>query len=424
LDNKNSDEAVLRLKSVIDTAIDGIITIDIRGKVETINPSAAKLFGYEPHEVIGNNIKMLMPNPYHSEHDGYIERYLATRKPRIIGIGREVQGMKKDGSIFPMRLAVSEVVLSNSKIFTGIIHDLTDIKVAQEKIIRLNKVLENKVTERTEKLAVAVNRLLEINQKLEGEIQERQLIEEALRNSEKDLKQALEAEKELSELKSRFVTMASHEFRTPLSTILSSIELIELYKSTEQQAKREKHINRIKTTISYLTSILNDFLSLSQLEEGNITVSKEYFAFDDFCHEVIDEMRNLLKKGQQLIVNSKVNKEIYSDKKILRHILTNLLVNSTKYTKEGKNIYCDAETIENQLVITIRDEGIGIPEADQKHLFTRFFRAHNVENIKGTGLGLNIVKHHVELLGGSISFESELGVGTIFRVELPVVFYP
>ena len=290
MDNRNSDEAILRLKSVIDTAIDGIITIDIKGKVETVNPSAAKLFGYEPHEIIGNNIKMLMPNPYQVEHDGYLERYLTTREPKIIGIGREVRGMKKDGSTFPMRLAVSEVVFSNSRIFTGIIHDLTDIKVAQDKIIRLNKVLEEKVTERTEKLAVAVNRLLEINQKLEGEIQERQVIEQALRNSENDLKQALEAEKELSELKSRFVSMASHEFRTPLSTILSSIELIELYKSSEQQPKREKHTNRIKKTIRYLTSILNDFLSLSKLEEGNIKISKEYFAFDDFYHEIIDEM--------------------------------------------------------------------------------------------------------------------------------------
>ena len=143
MDNRNSDEAILRLKSVIDTAIDGIITIDIKGKVETVNPSAAKLFGYEPHEIIGNNIKMLMPNPYQVEHDGYLERYLTTREPKIIGIGREVRGMKKDGSTFPMRLAVSEVVFSNSRIFTGIIHDLTEIKVAQDKIIRLNKVLED-----------------------------------------------------------------------------------------------------------------------------------------------------------------------------------------------------------------------------------------------------------------------------------------
>ncbi len=417
----NSTEATLRLKGVIDTAIDGIITIDIHGTVESMNPSAAKLFGYFPKEVIGNNINMLMPSPYRKEHDGYLERYLNTRIPRIIGIGREVTGQKKDGSTFPMRLAVGEVALENSRIFTGIIHDLTDVKTAQEKIVTLNKILEEKVKERTEKLGMAVNRLLEINQQLETEIQERQIIEMALRKSEEDLKAALETEKELSELKSRFVSMASHEFRTPLSTILSSIELIELYKKTDQQPKREKHTVRIKKAVQYLTSILNDFLSLSKLEEGNIDILKERFLFSDFCQEVLDETKGLLKKGQSLsVTNNDQVQEIYSDKKFLRHILHNLLANAIKYSDENKTIYCASEIVDKQLIIKIKDEGIGIPLADQKHLFTRFFRAHNVENIKGTGLGLNIVKHYVGLLNGTITFESALGAGTTFRVVLPL----
>lgn len=419
--HSNSEEAALRLKAVIDTAIDGIITIDIRGTVESMNPSAAQLFGYLPKEVIGNNISMLMPNPYHREHDEYLERYLTTGIPRIIGIGREVSGRKKDGSVFPMRLAVGEVIFESGRIFTGVIHDLTDVKAAQKKIVTLNKILEEKVKERTEKLGMAVNRLLEINQQLEAEIQERQTIEAALRKSEDDLRAALAAEKELSELKSRFVSMASHEFRTPLSTILSSIELIELYQKTEQQPKREKHTVRIKKAVQYLTSILNDFLSLSKLEEGNIEISKERFLFADFCKEVLDETKSLLRKGQSLsVTNDGSVQEIYSDKKFLRHILHNLLANAIKYSNEEKTIFVSSKVTEKQLVITIKDEGIGIPLVDQKHLFTRFFRAHNVENIKGTGLGLNIVRHYVELLNGAISFESELGVGTVFRVVLPL----
>ena len=259
--NHTSDDA-LRLKAVIDTAIDGILTIDEKGIVESINPAAAKLFGFEENEVVGNNISMLMPAPYKQEHDGYLSRYLKTNKPHIIGIGREVEGRKKDGSVFPLRLAVSEVFLDKKRIFTGIIHDLSKVKKAEAKILKLNTELEQKVHERTDKLANVINQLLATNKQLEKEIKERKEIEEALLKSEAELKELLEKEKELSELKSRFVSMASHEFRTPLSTILSSIELVEAYKKAEQQPKRAKHIARIKNTVNHLTSILNDFLSL------------------------------------------------------------------------------------------------------------------------------------------------------------------
>lgn len=424
----NSSEDALRLKAVIDTVIDGILTIDEKGIIETMNPAAAQLFGYQPAEVIGKNIKMLMPSPYRQEHDGYLSRYIKTNHPHIIGIGREVEGQRKDGSIFPLRLAVSEVILDHKRIFTGIIHDLTDVKVAEQKILRLNEALasqnaelESKVSERTEKLAQVVNQLLSTNKQLEIEVSERKEAVTALRKSEIELKELLEIEKELGNLKSRFVSMASHEFRTPLSTILSSIELVEAYKEAAQQTKREKHIERIKNAVNHLTSILNDFLSLSRLEEGHIQLEPVTFVFSDFCEEILEETNSLLKDGQSITHQGKNNQQVVTlDKKSLKHILFNLISNASKYSDQHTTIYCQTTLSQTHLSITVKDEGIGIPQADQKHLFSRFFRAHNVENIKGTGLGLHIVRQYIDLLNGQIRFESQEGTGTTFFIEIPL----
>ena len=426
--NSNLSDLALRLKAIIDTAIDGIITIDDKGIVETINPAAADLFGYDPQEVIGQNVKMLMPSPYHEEHDGYLTRYIKTNEPHIIGIGREVEGKKKDGTTFPLRLAVSEVMGQNKRIFTGIIHDLSDVKEAQEKVVQLNKKLElknneleEKVEERTSKLERAVNKMLEVNSKLKKEISEREHIENALRQSEEELRTMLNKEKELSELKNRFVSMASHEFRTPLSTILSSIELVEAYTKEDQQGKRVKHVNRVRNAVNHLTSVLNDFLSLSRLEEGRIELKNECFVLRDFCLELLDIFQGEIEP-QQSLHHQGINddQEICCDKNALQHILFNLISNASKYSKADQPIYCDTEVKDNQLFLSIRDEGIGIPEEDQKYLFTRFFRANNVENIKGTGLGLNIIKRYVDLLNGDISFTSKQGKGTTFKVRIPL----
>ena len=416
----NSD-AVLRLQAIIETAIDGIITIDETGSIETVNPAAARLFGYEPEELPGKNIRVLMPNPFRHQHDSYISRYMNTGEARIIGIGREVSGMRKDGSTFPLRLAVSEVLLENKRIFTGIIHDLSHVKEAEKKIQKLNEELEEKVIERTEELASVVNKLLNTNKKLQYEIAERKSAESALRESTKEIQKSLEKEKELSELKSRFVSMASHEFRTPLSTILSSISLLSRYTESNQQDKREKHINRIKSAVRNLNGILNDFLSLSKLEEGKIENQPFEFDIQELCPEVIDEIQGMLKDNQT-IIHEGLGKPVLVkwDKRLVKNILFNLLSNAIKYSDEGKVIYLKERLKDDYLLIDIIDQGIGIPEADQPHLFTRFFRAANSMNIQGTGLGLNIVKRYIDLVGGSITFESQLNEGTTFTVCLPL----
>ena len=419
LSNNNLSELTLRLKSVIDTAIDGIITIDKDGIVESMNPAAAELFGYEIEEVIGNNVRMLMPNPHREQHDGYIQKYRKTRKPKIIGIGREVEGLRKDATKFPMRLAVSEVNLGDKIIFTGIIHDLSDVKKAEGEVRKLNEHLEQKVKDRTNELAATINKLLASNQQLEHEIKERKAAEKALRAS-------LEKEKELHEMKSRFVSMASHQFRTPLSSVLSSTELIEAYISANKFEKTEKHLNRIKAAIKNLTDILNDFLSLAKLEEGRTELEPTEFVITEFCKEIREETEGILKPGQIIKhTSNQPDAVIFLDKKILKNVMFNLLSNAVKYSEPNTEILCDTQIFNNtsgkrQLTIKVADSGIGIPKADQKHLFTRFFRAHNAENTQGTGLGLNIVRQHVELMNGTIDFESEEGVGSTFIIKIPL----
>lgn len=426
---QRTEDMAAYLEAVFNTAIDAIFTINDRGIVELMNPAAEQLFGFEASEVLGNNISMLMTMPDRQNHDAYIDRYIETRQPHIIGIGREVTGRRKDGSKMPLRLAVSETVVEGRRFFTGILHDLTSMKQAEAEIRKLNndlelqnERLELKVNQRTEELSEAVNRLLGMNRQLEMEAEDRRAIEKALRKSEEELRKALEKEKQLNELKSRFVSMASHEFRTPLSTVLSSADLAEAYTGgAEHQEKRSKHLQRIKAAVGTLTNILNDFLSLSKLEENKVQKQSVRFSIHDFCNEVEDEMLGLLKPGQRIIqVHQNCEVEVMLDKQILKNIIYNLVSNASKYSDVGKPIFCRIQ-IDNQVLhIEVEDQGIGIPEEDQSHMFQRFFRANNVENIQGTGLGLNIVKQYLALLGGDISFTSKPSQGTVFRINIPL----
>ncbi len=399
-------ELGLRLQAIIDTAIDGIITIDSQGIIETINQSAAALFQYEPSEIIGSNIHVLMPEPFRSKHDDYIKRYQESRQARIIGIGREVEGLKRDGTLFPFRLAVSEVQLKDRRIYTGIIHDLSEVKSAQDKLVQINQSLEGKVEARTKELEDVVNTLISTNRKL--------------KEREQALETALDRERELNELKSRFVSMASHEFRTPLSTILSSSSLIARYTSEEQQLKRLKHVERIKASVTNLTGILNDFLSLEKLEQNKVDLNLKAQNVSKMCTGIVEDLQGLIKPGQRIIHQVEgTPRSIMTDERVFTNILFNLLSNAIKYSPPEAEILCKITFEADQLRIEIIDRGIGIPRSEQKHLFERFFRASNVETVSGTGLGLNIVLRYLDLLQGQIFFESEQNVGTTFTVTLP-----
>jgi len=407
--------------AIVETATDAIVIIDADGIIQTVNPSALQMFGYIEAELLGQPVNMLMPEFHARHHDMYINNYVESGNAKIIGIGREVQGLRKDGSLLPTRLAVSEVFTGGKRFFAGFLHDLTDIKEAEAAILKLNEELEEMVVARTEELSKAVNTLLNINKKLEREIKERQAVELKLIKSREDLEESLEKEKDLNELKSRFVSMASHEFRTPLSTILSSAALIARYPESDQQPQRQKHINRIKSSVSGLNGILNDFLSLSKIEEGRIFVNIQPHKIDAICIEVMDDIEGLLKTGQVIEHKSACGDTvIQTDKNILKNILFNLTSNAIKYSGAGTTILCSTSVDNNTLQIEISDQGMGIPKREQKHLFSRFFRASNATNIEGTGLGLNIVSGYVEMLDGSIDFESIEEEGTTFILRLPI----
>ncbi len=388
------------LNAIIDNAIDGIITINERGVMESINPSACKLFGYEPHEVIGSNIAMLMPQPDQSKHDEYIRRYDRTGKPHIIGIGREVQGLRKDGSVFPFRLGVSEVQYSGRKIYTGFIHDLSREKEVEERLKEYAGQLEHQVAERTQSLRETVAQL---------------------QQAKEEVSQSLEKEKELSQLKSRFVSMASHEFRTPLSSIQLSAVLIEKYAQQFNSPNITKHIGKIKNSVGNLTGILNDFLSLERLEAGKIEPLYSRFDLVKFAEEITEEMQLVAKQNQHIIYQHTGTLSMVSlDQSLLKNCIINLISNAIKYSGENTFIEFNTEITPTHLMVAVKDNGIGIPESDQKHLFEAFFRAHNTGNIPGTGLGLNIVTRYAGLMNGEIKFESKVNQGTSFIISFPI----
>jgi len=380
------------LQAIIESAIDGIITIDSSGHIESMNPASLNLFGYEQDEVTGKNIRILMPEPNKSAHDGYLERHQRTGEKRIIGIGREVLGLRKDQSTFPFRLSVNEVNYDDRRIYTGFIHDLSKEKSAEESLRKYTAELEEKVKDRTQNL--------------------QHLIVE-LERARDEASSSLEKEKELNLLKTRFVSMASHEFRTPLTSVQLSASLIDKYSDKKDFHNVQRHTSKIKHSVSHLTGILNDFLSLEKLEAGKTEALIQEFDIVSFSEEIIEEMQMLAKNNQNIVYqHTGVISTAYLDSALLRNSVINMVSNAIKYSGENTFIEFNTEHTGAEICITVKDNGIGIPMEEQKYLFEPFFRAHNTGNIPGTGLGLNIVKRYAELMGGEVFCKSDQNRGT------------
>ncbi|MFY8003206.1 MAG: sensor histidine kinase, partial [Chitinophagaceae bacterium] len=223
----------------------------------------------------------------------------------------------------------------------------------------------------------------------------------------------------LNEMKSRFVSMASHEFRTPLATILSSLTLVSKYGELGEKEKQHRHIQRIKNSISYLTDLLNDVLSISKLEEGKVSIVPLQCKAEDYIKQILEDLKPLTKKGQIIRYTHSGNALMCQDVKILKIIITNLVSNAIKFSNENTIVELRTKASSHLFEIEIQDYGVGISAEDQEHLFERFFRGNNVTNIQGTGLGLNIVARYLEILGGEIHVKSQLNEGTTFLVQLP-----
>lgn len=401
------------MTSLFENATEGIILTNQQGRIVLVNPAAEKIFGYQVSELIGKTIEVLIPENVRPRHEGLRNGFYKNPSNRVMGHGRDLYARKKDGTDFPVEVSLSHYQRENELFVIAFIIDITFRKQIEENMVRQQKELE-KVTSDIRKL----------NMGLEAKVEERTVIlKEALmklEQSQRELSEALDKERELHEIKSRFVSMASHEFRTPLSTVLSSASLLAKYTGADEQAKRDKHITRIKESVKHLNNILEDFLSLGKLDEGKVVAHYGEFNLEELIHDTSEEMRGLLKQGQEFIYQHTGTTTAYSDKNLLRNILINLITNAIKFSEEGAPILINSSVHAGTAEITVIDKGIGIAPADQEHLFSSFFRGKNAINIQGTGLGLHIVKRYLDLLGGDVGLQSTLGEGTKISCTIPI----
>lgn len=241
------------------------------------------------------------------------------------------------------------------------------------------------------------------------------------KETEKGLIEALEKERELHEMKSRFVTMASHEFRTPLATIMSSASLLARYMGDKYDIEKNNHITRIKRSVKLLSEVLDDFLSLGKLEEGNVFPYLEPICISDFLKEIVEETESLKRDDLKLLVKNSLDGEIITDKTFLKIILHNLLSNAFKYSHPNGDVIIETHLENDKYIVRVTDHGMGILLDDQEHIFERFFRGQNAINIQGTGLGLCIANRYAKLLQGDITFSSIPEIETVFTLTVPCV---
>jgi PAS domain S-box-containing protein len=403
------------LASLFEHANEGFVATARNGEIVLVNPAACRMFDFAENELLGQKIELLIPRESREHHVKLRDDFYKSPSNRVMGHGRDLHGVKKNGVKFPVEVSLSVYTHKDQTFVMAFIVDITQRKSIEQKILQQQKELQ-KITEQ----------LRMLNEDLEMKVEERTVIlREALQNLEQsqlELKEALDKERLLNEMKSSFVSMASHEFRTPLTTILSSTALLSKYTQTEQQLQREKHIGKIRDSVKHLNNLLDDFLSLGRLEEGKVAANITRFSLKELVQDTVEEMRRLTKPGQEIISEHVGNEEIESDKNMLKNILLNLSSNAIKFSDSGKNIHVHTNVTNMRVKITVRDEGMGIPREDFEHLFTSFFRSRNAQNIQGTGLGLHIVKRYTDLLHGSIDMQSELNKGTTVTIFIPAKY--
>ncbi|MDZ4822228.1 MAG: PAS domain-containing sensor histidine kinase [Flavobacteriales bacterium] len=402
---KTEDSFESRFESIFNHVNEGILIANRDGNIVLNNPKLSQLFDYGADDLKGRPVENLIPVALRKNHISHREGYMNKPTPRPMGKNMVLFGQKKSGAQFPVEISLSYYETEGSLYVIAFVIDISERFMQQQKIEGIN------------------DELKQLNENLERKVGERTLVlREALDSLEKsrdELTIALEKEKELNEMKSRFISMASHEFRTPLSAVLSSISLIGKYNKEEEQPKREKHIDRIKSAVHNLTDILNDILSLGKLEEGVIRANMVVCDLAHCIEEVVAELSAITKPGQQIRATHSGKNEIVADKQLLRNIIINLVSNAIKFSSEDAAIVVKSAVNMHGATVVVKDNGLGISEDDQRHLFERFYRGKNATNIQGTGLGLSIVLKYLELMDGTIECKSELEHGSEFIIFIP-----
>ena len=359
--------AEIQQQAIFNVVIDGLILIDKRGCIEICNPAAEAMFGYPAGELLGQNVRILMPEPYHSNHDGYLDAYAQSGKAKIIGIGREVTGKRKDGTVFPLELAVAETCIDGQQQFVGVVRDITVRKQAEEALI-----------------------------------------------------DAKEAAEQASRAKSAFLSSMSHELRTPLNAVLGFGQLLQL--NTKLDTTSQEYVRAIMTGGQHLLTLVNEVLDLAKIESGQLNISLETVELNDVIEDCFKLMETLAtKRNIHLSHINLAGFAVRADPARLKQVLLNLLSNAIKYNREAGKVHIDITAVANhQLRISVTDTGRGIPNEKFEELFEPFNRlGEEVGTIEGTGIGLIITLRMTEMMGGILGVESEVGVGSCFWIELP-----
>ena len=365
-------------ETIFESVSEGIVVVNRDQVIVATNAAANEMFGYENDELLEQPLNILIPQQHRQGHDGHFKNFVKKSDKRQMGHGRDLFGVTKAGLEFPVEAGLNPFTLNNQGYIMAIVTDITERKNYTEK-------LEQTVKERTQQLT-----------------------------------EALIKEKDLNDLKTKFLSLVSHEFKTPLSGILTSATLAGKYVQTEQQEKREKHLKTIQNKVKYLNNIINDFLSIERIESGKVSYKFSTFPLSKVINEVVYDANMLLKNGQKINYPANIDEMLIEfDEKILELVLVNVIGNAIKYSPENTSVDVEVETDTNGLIIVIKDQGIGIPEKEQKFIFNRYFRAENALLDQGTGIGLNIVKSHLENLGGNVTFTSIEGKGSTFTIQLP-----
>ncbi len=386
-------------------APNGIILTDDKGLILRVNLSLEVLFGYNTGGLIGSNIESLIP-PRFAPEDDIIKGISHASTHAALG-SLELTGFKKDGTEIAVEISLSPFETPEGVFVIAFVLDNT-----------FRKNYEYSILQQKQALSTLSLELKNANTDLESNVKARTL---ELEQTKIELLDALSKETALDNLKKRFINVTSHEFRTPLTTVLSSGSLIEQYAERQDFNKIKKHTARIKEAVNELSNILNEFLSLEQLEDGLVTVKTEVVDVESCIAELTQSMQYLLKKDQVFELVHEGQSTVHIDSKLVQSILRHLISNAIKYAPENSTITIKSIASDKDIFLDVQDKGIGIPLDEQQHLFDRFFRASNVVNsTQGTGLGLYIVQKYVELLGGKVSFESMEGMGSSFWVDLPL----